>query len=111
MKSNYNCPWGFEIPAKGNFNVTAILAHSSIVGEEDELFVLDSNFQGKFKEQISILYQFAKFQGKFSTWHDCLVDLDYCKTGQIMVLLKWFSSPISWNREVNYCIPNEGITV
>lgn len=104
--------WGFEIPTEGNFHLPAMLAHTGIIGEEDKLYVLNSEYKGTYKEKIGILYQFAKLNqaGRFTSWHDCLVDPNYDNTGKIMILPKW-CNPVPWKREVNYCVPNEGITV
>jgi hypothetical protein len=102
--------WGFEIPAEGNFHLVAILAHSGIVGDEDELYILNSEFEGTYKEQTYILVEFAKLQGKITSWHNCLVDPNYNNTNKIMILLKW-CNPVPWKGEVNYCVPNKRITV
>jgi len=102
---------GFDQASSGNFTEAAILAHSGIVGEEDELFMLNPKVSqdfNDFDEKIKILYQFAKTRGKFVSWRNALVNLDFNQTGQIVILPQWLN-PEPWKGVVHYCFPNKGI--
>lgn len=102
----------FEQRSEANFCVVAILAHSGIVGDEDDLLVFDPKLSQEFSdfgENIHLLYEFAKMRGKrFVSWQEALVDLNFNQTGEVMVLQKW-CNPIPWDREIVYCSPNKRI--
>lgn len=104
---------GFEKTSNGNFTISAIFAHSGIVGDEDTLFMIDPKLNedfNDFHENIKILYEFGKMVGKqFVSWQDALVDLDYFnQTGEVLVLQRWMN-PILWKGEIVYCSPNKRI--
>ena len=103
---------GFGQVSSGNFAVPAILAHSGIRGDEDALFILSPDLVKEFcdfRENMGILYEFAKMAGKqFGGWQDALVDLNFNGTGQVVVLQRWMD-PIPWTREIIRCSPNKRI--
>lgn len=108
-----NIPDGnYEQAFRGNFNVAAIIAHSGIVGDEDDLLVLNPKLSQEFddfRENTNILYEFAKMRGKrFASWKNVLVDLNFKQTGKVMVLQAW-CNPAPWKREIVYCSPNRRI--
>ena len=105
---------GFEQALSGNFTVPAILAHSGIRGDEDELLILDPDLIKEFcdfRENTSILYEFAKMtERRFVSWQNALVDLNFNGTGQVVVLQQWMN-PIPWTREIIRCSPNKRIEI
>lgn len=108
---------GFEKAANGNFVISAILAHSGIVGDDDVLLMIDPNICKDFDdycENIKILYEFGKIFGAktgkgFVTWLDVLVDLDHLnQTGEVIILPKW-KNLFLWEGGIVYCSPNKRI--
>jgi hypothetical protein len=87
-------------------------AHSGIVGDKDDLFILELTDQELTPKQgTQILYELAKVTAKltgkpFVTWQDVQVDLNFNQTGKAMVFHKYFN-PHLWDGEIIYCSPND----
>ena len=106
---------GFEQILSGNFIVSAILAHTGIVGDEDTLLMIDPSLSKEFNDFVEnekILYKFGKMVGKqFVSWRLCLVDYDhFSQVGQIRLLDMW-SDPFLWKGETIFCSPHKRIGI
>ena len=83
-------------------------AHSGIVGDKDDLFILEPIDQDlDFKQKTRILYELAKVTGKsFVSWQPVQVYLNFNLTGKIMVFQEHFD-PRLWDGDVIRCTPND----
>jgi len=101
---------GFDEATQGSFNFIGIFAHTGIVGDSDDLLLLDPEISQKLNEYdvcLEILYQFGKLTGKgFVSSQEALIDSDYYQNGQLMILRKFFS-PRIWIGKTIFCSPND----
>ena len=83
-------------------------AHSGIIGDKDDLFILEpTDHELNAKQGVRTLYELAKLTGKrFVSWQPVQVDLNFNQTGTIMVFHEFFGSWV-WTDDVIRCTPNE----
>ena len=101
---------GFNEATQGSFNFIGIIAHSGIVGDSNDLLLLDPEISQKlndFDVCVEILYQLGKLTGKnFSSWQEALIDSGCYQKGQLMILQRHFS-PVVWKDKTILCSPND----
>jgi hypothetical protein len=102
---------GFEEASRGSFNFIGVLFHTGVIGDNDDLFVLDPKISQRlndFDVCFEILYQLSKLRGRpYVSWQEVLIDSDYYQRGQLMILRRHFYSPEIWTGETNFCSPND----
>ncbi len=95
--------------AVGNLLLTGMTAHTGIVGDKDDLFVLDAKTSQElsFEQGRLCCYELAKLSGKgYGSWQPVQVDLNFNQTGQLMILHKHYN-PFPCSGEVIHCTPSD----
>lgn len=95
--------------AVGNLLLTGMTAHTGIVGDKDDLFVLDAKTSKElnFEQGRLCCYELAKLSEKsYTRCQPVQVDLNFNQTGQLMILQKHFN-PFPCSGEVIHCTPSD----
>lgn len=95
--------------AVDNLLLTGMTAHTGIVGDKDDLFVLDAKTSQElsFEQGRLVCYELAKLTGNsFVSWQPVKVDINFNQTGKPMIFHEYFGQ-YPCEGEVIHCTPSD----